>query len=65
MLMESDLSKDLIAKGYPEEIFSYDISKEAGEVQECLNYDVFDIDKGLLLLLADDNEVLGALSGRK
>ena len=64
-MIDSDLSKDLIKKGYPEEIFSYDIEKEEREVQECLNYDVFDIDKGLLLLLADDNEVLGALSGRK
>ena len=51
--------------GYPPEIMDFDWSEESEDMHVCLNYGVWDIEKGLLIKLGDDKEVLQALRGRK
>ena len=51
--------------GYPEEIMDFDLNEESEEIQACLNYGVFDIDRGLLIKLGEGKEVLAALKGRR
>jgi len=43
---------------------NFDFSEQSEEILACLNYSCFDIDKGLLLKLGEDREVLAAFKGR-
>jgi len=49
---------------YPKEVLDFDYSEDSIEMQLCLNYSVFDIDKGTLLKLGEGKQVLAAMKGR-
>ena len=56
--------KDLeVHEGWPSEINDFDL--EGDEIKACLNYSVFDVDKGLVLKLGENKQVLAAMRGRK
>ncbi len=42
-----------------------DFDFHSDDIQVCLNYSVFDIDKGLLLKLGEGKEVLAAMKGMR
>ena len=48
---------------WPAEIMNFDVDSD--ELQCCINYGVFDIDKGLMLKIGEEKEVLAALKGRR
>lgn len=67
-----EISKMLIKKslmdlheneGWPKEILEFDT--ESSDIQACLNYSLFDIDRGLVIKLGEDKEILAAMKGRR
>lgn len=40
-----------------------DLSQEPQDIKDCLQYSIFDIDKGLLIQLGEDKEIVAALRG--
>ena len=49
--------------GYPKEILDFDFNSK--ELEYCLNYSVFDVDRGLLIQLGEGKVVLNAMKGRR
>ena len=62
-LVEIEL-EDFLSYGYPKEItdFTYD---EEGQIQVCLNGSIFDIENGLVIKMAEGQEVIRAMRGFK
>ena len=52
--------QDFRRYGYPEEILDFDYEKD---IDLCFNGSIFDIDRGLVLKLAEGKEVVRALRG--
>jgi 5' nucleotidase family len=63
-LIEIEL-QEFVELGYPESIKNFNFDEESGELQMCLNASVFDIDRGLVIKLAEGLEVVQAMKGLK
>jgi hypothetical protein len=64
-MIECDLN-DLHEKGgYPAEIKDFDYSDNSQDIQACMNLSCMDSDRGIVLKLGEDKEVLAAMKGRK
>ena len=55
--------EDMIKDGWPEEITDFDVNSD--DLQMCLNYSLFDIDRGLLLKLGEGKKILAAMRGKR
>lgn len=57
-----DMHKHL---GYPKEILDFDWSVDSESMGQCLNYGVWDLEKGTVLKLGEGCKVLRAMKGMK
>ena len=65
-LVECDLRDLHENAGWPKEIMDFNLDdSETSDLFACLIYSCLDTDKGIILKLGEDREVLSAFKGRK
>ena len=65
LLIKTDLTDLHECAGYPEDILDFDLSDDSKDIGICVNFGVFDIDRGMLLKLGEGKEILAAMKGRR
>lgn len=63
MLTQIELEDMHTELGYPPEIMDFDWSLDSELLSICLNYAVWDIERGYLIKLGEENKILAAMRG--